>query len=448
MAKMEAALYACAMMCVFILKCVQCHVIELDDRFLKDRYEANWLVEFYAPWCGYCKRLAPVWSEVGSSLSHSGANIRVAKIDCTRYSSVADEFGVRGFPTIKFIRGDTVYTHQGGRTKEDIIQFAQKAKGPAVHQLTSRGQFYNIKSQHDIFFLYSGSDPDCPVLAKFKRIAEDKLIHNYFCSAKPEILPEDLKITEDPVVMVFKDKTHYKFEAPDGLPTSSALSEWISSESLQAYVKLTSDNLHTIAASGKFLVIAVIDEKERRVSAKQDRVKVMLERLALNHRDTYHKNFQFCWMDGAETISNIIMSSVSTPDVIVINPYTYHYYRNEIPVSEITLNTMSTFLEQVKNGTAVAYGGNGIIRRIYRMFYEFISSAVGIWLEHPIITTLIVTVPSIMITFMCYTICTAETYDEDAMDEDEDEEYDDDVPIETEVGPGGDNISEGHLKSE
>jgi len=57
--------------------------------------------QFYAPWCGHCRRLEPVWSEVDSFLKDSKSEIHAAKLDATSFSSVASHFDVRGYPTIK-----------------------------------------------------------------------------------------------------------------------------------------------------------------------------------------------------------------------------------------------------------------------------------------------------------------------------------------------------------
>ena len=57
------------------------------------------IFQFYAPWCGHCKKLEPIFHQVAVSLRNS--DVHVGKLDCTRYSHVASEFGVRGFPTIK-----------------------------------------------------------------------------------------------------------------------------------------------------------------------------------------------------------------------------------------------------------------------------------------------------------------------------------------------------------
>lgn len=43
-------------------------------------------LQFYAPWCGYCKKLEPIWNEVGLELKTSGSPVRVGKMDATAYS--------------------------------------------------------------------------------------------------------------------------------------------------------------------------------------------------------------------------------------------------------------------------------------------------------------------------------------------------------------------------
>lgn len=83
------------------------------------------LIEFYAPWCGHCKALAPKYEELGSLYANSEFKDKVviAKVDATS-NDVPDE--IQGFPTIKLYPAGgkkEPITYSGARTVEDIIEF-------------------------------------------------------------------------------------------------------------------------------------------------------------------------------------------------------------------------------------------------------------------------------------------------------------------------------------
>jgi len=87
-------------------------------------------VEFYAPWCGHCKSLAPEYEIVGESFSKE-SSVVIAKVDADSEKSLGERFEVHGFPTLKFFpKGSkTAEPYEGGRTADDIIKFINEKAG-------------------------------------------------------------------------------------------------------------------------------------------------------------------------------------------------------------------------------------------------------------------------------------------------------------------------------
>jgi len=93
------------------------------------------LTKFYAPWCGHCKTLAPVWAELGKRVAADpalSARVTIAKVNADEHRSLGERFEVRGFPTLKlFKRGETptagAETYNGPRTADGIMDAIKAA---------------------------------------------------------------------------------------------------------------------------------------------------------------------------------------------------------------------------------------------------------------------------------------------------------------------------------
>lgn len=122
---------------IFCLSCTRysgaSDVIQLTrDNFEHETQAASgattgdWLVKFYAPWCGHCKKLEPVFEEVASRLKEDSENyVNVARVDCHAHRDIGTRFGIQGFPTIKMISKGRVYSYNGKREVDAIIDFVR-----------------------------------------------------------------------------------------------------------------------------------------------------------------------------------------------------------------------------------------------------------------------------------------------------------------------------------
>jgi len=112
-------------------------VLVLDDTNIDEALDLypEILIEFYAPWCGHCKTLAPEYAKAAARLKKNDPPVRIAKCDATIATSSASKFGVQGFPTLKYFINKNPSEYGGGRTEDTIVSWILKKIGQGLQTL-------------------------------------------------------------------------------------------------------------------------------------------------------------------------------------------------------------------------------------------------------------------------------------------------------------------------
>ena len=108
------------------------HTIEINGaNFESEVVQSNQpvLVDFWAEWCGPCKRLGPVLEEI--ALEHNG-RVKVAKVNVDTNSQLAERFGIQSIPTLLyFANGEIRDKTVGVLSKPAIVSRLEKLAVPA-----------------------------------------------------------------------------------------------------------------------------------------------------------------------------------------------------------------------------------------------------------------------------------------------------------------------------
>ncbi len=90
-----------------------------EDDFNNLINEGNYLVDFYADWCGPCKMLGPVLETINE--------VEIIKVNIDEFQDISNKYGVMSIPTIiYFEKGKEINKAVGFKNKEELLQLCNK----------------------------------------------------------------------------------------------------------------------------------------------------------------------------------------------------------------------------------------------------------------------------------------------------------------------------------
>ncbi|KAH0542932.1 hypothetical protein FGG08_002701 [Glutinoglossum americanum] len=203
------------------------HVLGKDnfDAFVKDHDLS--LIEFYAPWCGHCKALAPEYEEAATTLKEK--NIVLAKVDCTEETALCQTYGVEGYPTIKVFRGpENPSPYSGARKAPAIISYMVKQSLPAV-SILNKDTIEEFKTADKVVLIGYFKEDDSSSKDAFTAAAE-KLRDSFLFGSVTDSALTEAEDTKVPSIIMYK-------QFDDG---RTVFAEKFDAEAIEAFAKAAS----------------------------------------------------------------------------------------------------------------------------------------------------------------------------------------------------------------
>lgn len=244
-------------------------VIDLKDDTFKTTVDGEdlILVEFFAPWCGHCKALAPQYEEAATALKEKG--IKLAKVDCTENADLCQANGVGGYPTLKVFRNGTPKEYSGPRKADGIISYMNKQALPALTTVTAASHAQFTKDDKVVILAYVESDSDD--LAKAVKAAAEEHRDDWLFGLTTDAAALKEAGVTAPALVLYKTFDEGRVDLPATSvksATSDSLVSFIKENASPLLDEISGENYANYAQSGLPLAYIFLDPTQSDREAK------------------------------------------------------------------------------------------------------------------------------------------------------------------------------------
>ncbi|KAG6866478.1 hypothetical protein C0991_003996 [Blastosporella zonata] len=265
-------------------------VLKLTSSTFEETVSSNelMLVEFFAPWCGHCKALAPHYEEAATALKDK--NIQLASVDCVDQADLCQSKEVQGYPTLKVYKNGTPTDYTGPRKADGIISYMAKQSLPAVSEVTAANHEEFSKADKLVVVAYLPTSTSVPA-PEFSAAAEKHRDDYLFGLSTDEDAAKAAGV-EAPAIVVYRsfDSPQSVYPYPVLDTTSQDLEEWLSELSIPIIDEVSGDNYAVYVQSSKPLAYLFLDPSAEGKDAAIEAIKPV----ALK----YKSKVNFVWIDA------------------------------------------------------------------------------------------------------------------------------------------------------
>lgn len=296
---------------------------KIFDQHLKDNKHV--LVEFYAPWCGHCKKLLPEYEKAASELK---GKVSLAKVDATEEKDLASKYNVKGFPTMVWFEDAKETEYDGGRTSETIVEWVKSMTGPAVIEASASPQ-------------PTGDKPNIALHA-------DSLLAGFEAAAKANRRKASWYFIKGSgaAKVVLSHQGEEPIELTDGASDQAKISSFLSDNALPLFGKLDGDSFEKYMEAGKGLVWSLFPATDSSISEVEKQYRPMMSQVARKVKGRY-----FVTYTDTDKFKEAVESMLGVTEFPAVAVQKKAGDKKKfVHTGEMTEQTISRFIEDVEAG--------------------------------------------------------------------------------------------------
>jgi len=295
------------------------------------------LVEFFAPWCGHCRQLAPEYEVAATELKER--SIKLAKVDCTAQAELCSEHGVQGYPTLKLFEKGVAHDYGGPRKADGIVSFMKKRSLPAVSTVTAENHTEFSKADRVVVIAYLDAS-DAGNLDIFNTFAAEHRDDYLFGASYDPAVATEVGVSA-PSLVLYKDFDEGRNDLTSSF-TQEGILDFVGKHSVPLFDEISPSNFATYAESGLPLAYTFIEAAD----PKREEIIKSLESVAKAHQGSIN----FVWIDAlkfADHAKSLNLGEPKWPAFAIQNIQAQEKFPLDGPVD---LATVQAFVQDWADG--------------------------------------------------------------------------------------------------